>query len=205
MFSCMSSFRPWLSRWYPVNNVVLWWATEPPRSLYVSLYLSLLVCSGCPLSVLVCKCGCVCALGWFPHLPSVTDYQHTWRQSSLISTVYLLDSSTLPGPDHPPYIHFRSASDYRLSLPFRSPGPQLPHHFRHRADLHLRTLPAIHTTRPAPVIFHLVGSVFPLRSPAWSLLTLSPSGVPSVTPPTRLCRILGEATGDAGLSIHQCQ
>ncbi|XP_044066838.1 uncharacterized protein LOC122882930 isoform X2 [Siniperca chuatsi] len=100
---------------------------------------------------------------------------------------------------------FRSASDYRLSLPFRSPGPQLPHHFRHRADLHLRTLPAIHTTRPAPVIFHLVGSVFPLRSPAWSLLTLSPSGVPSVTPPTRLCRILGEATGDAGLSIHQCQ
>ncbi|XP_044039447.1 CD99 antigen-like protein 2 isoform X1 [Siniperca chuatsi] len=37
-----------------IEHPLSWWVTKPPRSLYVSVYLSFLVCSGCPLSVVVC-------------------------------------------------------------------------------------------------------------------------------------------------------
>ncbi|XP_044041085.1 uncharacterized protein LOC122870737 [Siniperca chuatsi] len=136
--------------------------------------------------------------GWLPDLPAAVDYRHTCSPSSSIAAVYLLGSSMLPAPDRPPYIHSRSTGDHCLSLLFQSSGPQLPRHSRHPAGLCLRTLPVKHTTRPAPMIFRLVGSASPLRLPARRQLASSPSRVPSVTSPTLPSRIHGEATCDAG-------
>ncbi|XP_044049525.1 uncharacterized protein LOC122874975 [Siniperca chuatsi] len=179
---------------------VSWWATEPPRSLYVSVYLFLLVCSGCPLSVWMC----VCVQAGSPisrlQLITGTPVLHHHQLQQFIYWAHPCFRHQIV----PPYIHSRSAGDHCLSLLFRSSGPQLPRHSRHPVGPCLRTLPVKHTTRPAPMIFRLVGSASPLRSPARRQLASSPSRVPSVTSPTLPSRIRGEATGDAGFSIYHC-